>query len=190
VEGNATPVTLKISSGTEQPIHLTESAAEEARTKKALLAKDKALLNDAGYHELKMVKGSGLPSLTKLKKERKRQNAEIPIEPIRTAVKGDGCRRKIKHILEYLLEMKDFQDMFEGARRAHNKIAVCGGWASNIKEDWYIHKPDHQYTACLYNGKEGHEELVACMKDVFQEMKDLERRHTHWTGFQQLSFQN
>jgi len=47
VEGNATPVTLKISSGTEQPIHvhLTESAAEEERTKKALLAKDKALLN-------------------------------------------------------------------------------------------------------------------------------------------------
>ena len=30
----------------------------------------------------KMVMGSGLPPLSKLKKERKKQNGEIPIEPI------------------------------------------------------------------------------------------------------------
>jgi len=45
VEGYTTPVTLKINSDTQQPTHLTESAAEEEMTKKALLAKDKALLN-------------------------------------------------------------------------------------------------------------------------------------------------
>lgn len=33
-----------------------------------------------------MVPGSGLPSLSKLKKERKRQNAAIPIEPIHTVI--------------------------------------------------------------------------------------------------------
>ena len=37
---------------------------------------------DAVYHELKMVSGSGLPSLTKIKKESKRQNKEIGIKAI------------------------------------------------------------------------------------------------------------
>jgi len=44
------------------------------------------ILADAGYHELKMVPGSGLPSLTRIKKERKRQNAEIRIEPVQAVI--------------------------------------------------------------------------------------------------------
>jgi len=35
----------------------------------------------------------------------------------------------------------------------------------------------------FFLGKEGHEEPVACMKDVFQEMKDLERSGLDFNGF-------
>lgn len=82
------------------------------------------------------------------------------------AVKGDGCHRKIKHILEYLLGMKDFQDMFAGKEnptlrlrfagdgRKTSKIGTVMGVFSILRETGEgLHRPDYQYTICLYNGK-------------------------------------
>jgi len=50
------------------------------------------------------------------------------------AVKGDGCRRKIKHILEYLLEMKDFQDMFEGQEEPTIRLQFAGDGRQTSKK--------------------------------------------------------
>ena len=86
------------------------------------------------------------------------------------AVKGDGCHRKIKHILEYLLGMKDFQDMFAGeenptlrlrfagdGRKTSKKIGTVMGVFSVLQEaEKGLHRPNYQYTACLYNGKSSH----------------------------------
>jgi len=76
------------------------------------------------------------------------------------AVKGDGCHRKIKHILEYHLEMKDFQDMFEGpeeptirlyfaedGRQTSKKIGLVMDVFSVLQDG--IHKPDYQLHACI-----------------------------------------
>jgi len=83
------------------------------------------------------------------------------------AIKGDGCRRRIKHILEYLLGIKDFQDMFAGqdeptihlrfagdGRQTSKKIGTVMAVFSVLEEG--VHTPDHQYTTCLYNGKFSH----------------------------------
>ena len=80
-------------------------------------------------------------------------------------MKGDGCQRKINHILEYLLGTKKFQDMFAGedqpSIRLHfagdgqkTKIRTVMAVFSVLKEA--VHKHDHQYTTCLYNGKFSH----------------------------------
>ncbi|KAJ7377697.1 hypothetical protein OS493_027259 [Desmophyllum pertusum] len=115
----------KINAGqaTVQPIE-----SEDEKIKKVLLAKDNALLNDAGYHELKMVPGSGLPSLSKLKKERKRQNAAIPIEPIHTEKEGhEQLTSCMKSIFQ---EMKDLERNGLDYNGRHFKIEwlVCSDW--------------------------------------------------------------
>ncbi|KAL9976878.1 hypothetical protein ACROYT_G014216 [Oculina patagonica] len=89
--------------------------------------------------------------------------------------------------------MESFQDMFDGdveptihlhfagvERKTSKKIRTVMAVFSVLKEG--IHKPDYQYNACLYNGKEGYEELTSCMKGVFQEMKDLERNGLSFNG--------
>ncbi|KAJ7391180.1 hypothetical protein OS493_019311 [Desmophyllum pertusum] len=89
--------------------------------------------------------------------------------------------------------MKEFQNMFEGEdeptirlrfagdrRRTSKKIGTVMAVFSVLREG--IHKPDYQYNTCLYNGKEGHEQLTSCMKSIFQEMKDLERNGLDYNG--------
>ena len=54
MDGHAEPITLKVS-GNGQAVNLPETAKTE-RTKKALLAKDKALLNGKSEFELSIHK--------------------------------------------------------------------------------------------------------------------------------------
>ncbi|XP_068690075.1 uncharacterized protein [Montipora foliosa] len=111
---------------TNHAINLSAPSQEEF-LKKALLAKDNALLNDAGYHELKMVPGSaGLPSLSCIKKKRKRQNGEIPIEPVHMEGHQElrDCMKDVFH------EMKDLECTgldFDG-RHFNIEWLVCSDW--------------------------------------------------------------
>jgi len=49
-------------------------------------------------------------------------------------VKGDGCHRKIKHILEYHLEMRDFQDVFEGQEEPTIRLYFAEGGRQTSKK--------------------------------------------------------
>jgi len=50
------------------------------------------------------------------------------------AVKSDGCHRKIKHILEYHLEMRGFQDVFEGQEEPTIRLHFAeDGWQTSKK---------------------------------------------------------
>lgn len=56
-------------------------------------AKDDGNVADAAYHELKLVPGVNLPPINRIKEERKKQNAIIPIYELdKVCVKIDTCR--------------------------------------------------------------------------------------------------
>lgn len=71
------------------------------------------------------------------------------------AIKGDGCQRKIKDILEYLLEMKDFEDIFEGEAEPTIRLRFAGDGRQTSKKIGTVmavfsvlqegkHKPNYQ----------------------------------------------
>ncbi|XP_048575757.1 uncharacterized protein LOC116617653 isoform X2 [Nematostella vectensis] len=165
-------------------LHFNERVEPEEidhkKIQRALKAKDDGDVSDSAYHELKMVAGSSLPSLYGIQKERKAQNAIIPITEFEGNAKG--CSRSIKDILSYSSDVignaggNVITLRFSGdGRKTTKKLGSVMTTFCFPAENSVKRSPEREYCISIYDGKESYDILKATLRGVFDEMKALGR---------------
>ncbi|EDO32150.1 predicted protein [Nematostella vectensis] len=165
-------------------LHFNERVEPEEidhkKIQRALKAKEDGDVSDSAYHELKMVAGSSLPSLYGIQKERKAQNAIIPITEFEGNAKG--CSRSIKDILSYSSDVignaggNVITLRFSGdGRKTTKKLGSVMTTFCFPAENSVKRSPEREYCISIYDGKESYDILKATLRGVFDEMKALGR---------------
>ncbi|PFX15854.1 hypothetical protein AWC38_SpisGene19907 [Stylophora pistillata] len=180
-------LTIPLANTTCNMEHSSDDAYTTEVVRRILAAKDQGLVSDRAYHELRMALPEDIrhliPPLSALIQERRDQNKTINTIPIPQAKNGDGSRRSIREVLEYLLGIEDVREAIKrGGRTVRLRFAADGRRTSkrigtvmavfNILAE-ERHSFEYQYTLALYNGKEDYEELKECLGKTFKEIETV-----------------
>lgn len=166
--------------------HEDEGYSHEV-VQRILAAKDEGLVSDKAYHELRVALPesvrSHVPPLSTILQGRRTQNKEIEVIPIPEAKQGDGARRSVCDVLEYLITIPEVKEAIKkdgskiklrfaaDGRRTSKRIGTVMAVFNILCENKATY--EYQYTLALYNGKEDYDELKACFGQKFEEIDQL-----------------
>ncbi|XP_066025730.1 uncharacterized protein [Pocillopora verrucosa] len=144
--------------------HEDEGYSHEV-VQRILAAKDEGLVSDKAYHELRMALPesvrSHVPPLSTILQERRTQNKEIEVIPIPEAKQGDGARRSVCDVLEYLITIPEVKEAIKkdgskiklrfaaDGRRTSKRIGTVMAVFNILCENKATY--EYQYTLALYN---------------------------------------
>ncbi|XP_066299903.1 uncharacterized protein [Branchiostoma lanceolatum] len=174
------------------PQHGERTPAEKTlHIQKWLRIKDKFVISDVGYHEIRMMSPETVPPLYKLGNEKKEQNKMIGITTDKEAC--NMARRSVRELLTFLLrhpKHKDCGDQisvrFSGDGRQvtrNNRIGAVMGTLriipnrdtidENTESAQLHHTIDEEACIFVYEGGEDHDTQQRTAALVYKEIEDI-----------------
>ncbi|KAI8490475.1 hypothetical protein Bbelb_317430 [Branchiostoma belcheri] len=145
------------------------------KVQKWLRVKDKFVISDEGYHEIRMLSKATVPPLYRVIEERVRQNGMITIL---TEANNNMARRSVKKLLAHLLRHPKH-------RESVNAGDISVRFSGDGRQAWVLNKEteraqlhhtiDEEASIFVYEGGEDHEVQRETAGMVYKEIEDIRK---------------